>query len=303
MAETCREVHEWIEEKIEKPVEEWVEKRVKKCKKKKCKKWCLCCNKWFCWIETFLEKVITWIVITVGKWVTRVVCEVVAVILDGLRFLGNRLFGAIDFVLSLFGFRPTKYLRLKIFILVDLKGNPIHDPKTVQSWLDETIKIFKDKMNIEIHTANQRSEEFITVIEEPAPAYAVFPAGCSLRNAYGLAAEYYESNLTYTHTSSSQYILDFLGYGSAIYAYMIHSFNDNSHIGCSYPVISDYSLVARDAKTTTLAHEMCHLCGLFKHHSDEHNLMNSNRGDMDSDLTNWQITVVRNSKYVTYLRT
>jgi len=82
MAEQCREVTEWIEEQVEKPIEEWVEKEEKKCKKKKCKWYCLCCNKWFCWIETFLVKVVTWVVVTVGKWVTRTVCEVVAAVID-----------------------------------------------------------------------------------------------------------------------------------------------------------------------------------------------------------------------------
>lgn len=77
MALICRELVEQIEETVWEPVEEWVERREKKCKKRKCKKWCLCCNKWFCWIETFLEKVITWVAKQVTKLVVRVVCEIV----------------------------------------------------------------------------------------------------------------------------------------------------------------------------------------------------------------------------------
>ena len=68
MSQVCEEFHEWVEN--------WVEQKIKKCKQKKCKKWCLCCNKWFCWIEIALVKV--------GQWVTRVVCEVVNVVLDVL---------------------------------------------------------------------------------------------------------------------------------------------------------------------------------------------------------------------------
>jgi len=71
---------------------------------KKCKKWCLCCNKWFCWIETFLEKVVTWVVKQVVNLVVRVVCELVhdvitmlietiialvKIVVDILRILGN----------------------------------------------------------------------------------------------------------------------------------------------------------------------------------------------------------------------
>ncbi|MCA9739497.1 MAG: hypothetical protein R3E98_20795 [Gemmatimonadota bacterium] len=77
MALICRQIVDEIEETVWEPVERWVEKREKKCKKRKCKKWCLCCNKWFCWIETFLEKVVTWVAKQVVNLVTRVVCEMV----------------------------------------------------------------------------------------------------------------------------------------------------------------------------------------------------------------------------------
>ena len=73
MAQICEEFHDWVEEKVEKPIDVWVEKKVKKCKKKKCNKWCLCCNKWFCWIATTFVKIVKWFVVTIGKWVVRVV--------------------------------------------------------------------------------------------------------------------------------------------------------------------------------------------------------------------------------------
>ena len=84
MAIICREVVERIEETVWEPVEEWVERREKKCKKRKCKKLCLCCNKWFCWIETFLEKVVTWAVKHVVKVVVRSVCEIVSDVLKAV---------------------------------------------------------------------------------------------------------------------------------------------------------------------------------------------------------------------------
>ncbi len=84
MALVCWEIVERIEETVWEPVEEWVERREKKCKKKKCKKVCLCCNKWFCWIETFLEKVVTWVAKQVVNFVTRTVCEIVHDLLKAL---------------------------------------------------------------------------------------------------------------------------------------------------------------------------------------------------------------------------
>lgn len=43
---------------------EWIKDKDvrRRCKKKKCKKWCLCCNKWFCWLEVFVQ------------WLARQVC-------------------------------------------------------------------------------------------------------------------------------------------------------------------------------------------------------------------------------------
>jgi len=42
--------------------------------------WCLCCNKWFCWLEVFFIWVVKWIVIIIGKWVVYIVCRVISLI-------------------------------------------------------------------------------------------------------------------------------------------------------------------------------------------------------------------------------
>lgn len=65
---------------------EWVKggtARRRRCRRRKCKKWCLCCNKWFCWFESFvlwiLKKVCGW-----GEyifWGTLVICVVAALII------------------------------------------------------------------------------------------------------------------------------------------------------------------------------------------------------------------------------
>jgi hypothetical protein len=67
MAHTvCHDVSDWVEENVLQPVEQCVEQD--------CNWWCLCCNKWFCFI--------VWIVATVGSWVVHTVCEVVADVVD-----------------------------------------------------------------------------------------------------------------------------------------------------------------------------------------------------------------------------
>lgn len=79
--EACEEVKEWFEEEVRQPVEQWTSREERKCKKRKCKWWCLCCNKWFCWLVVILVKIIVWIVVTVGKWVSYLVCKIVTVVI------------------------------------------------------------------------------------------------------------------------------------------------------------------------------------------------------------------------------
>ena len=73
MAKLCYKVEEWVEEEIEQPIEEWVERTEEKCKEYPW--WDP--RGWVCWIVTTFVKVVNWVVVTVGKWVTRRVCEIV----------------------------------------------------------------------------------------------------------------------------------------------------------------------------------------------------------------------------------
>ncbi|MCA8957176.1 MAG: hypothetical protein KDC87_13965 [Planctomycetes bacterium] len=77
----CREIQEWIEEKVSKPVEEWEDRQEERCKKEKCKWWMLCLNKLFCWLVWVTVKVVRWVVVTVGKWVTRTVCTLISLVI------------------------------------------------------------------------------------------------------------------------------------------------------------------------------------------------------------------------------
>jgi hypothetical protein len=67
----CIEVQEWIEEEISKPIEEWVEKTEEKCKKRP---W-YDPRRWLCWLVTTLTKVVTWVLVKVGKWFVRTICK------------------------------------------------------------------------------------------------------------------------------------------------------------------------------------------------------------------------------------
>ena len=149
MATVCYEISEWVEEEVLEPVKRKKEKAKEKCKKKKCKWWCACCNKWKCWIEIVIYWITEWVVRIVGKWVVRVLCEIVSTILRAAKELANRLVGILDFIGSLLGIRPKKYLRLKVFILVDENKKLVQNKAEVQRWVDFTKKAFLDKMNVQ----------------------------------------------------------------------------------------------------------------------------------------------------------
>jgi len=233
------------------------------------------------------------------KKVKKKLKKAVKAVVRVVKAISHRVAGALDFVASLVGIRPTKYLRLKIFILTDPKNRPVQTVSEVQRWADETRKILKDKMNVELHTPHLVVDDMVNVIEEPAPIYAL-GSNCGAGDAFGDAADYYEEHSTYTVSSATSIIADLLGYGEPIFAFVITSIDNGEKSGCAIPVLNNYCTIDNHPKTTTLAHEIGHLCWL--NHSDgENNLMNPDRDDMDSDISSWQISIFRNSRYVTYL--
>ena len=78
--EVCENVTTWVEEQVQQPVEEWVSREERRCREQDCDWWCACCNKWFCWIVTVTVRVVTWVLVTVGKWVTHLVCKIVTTV-------------------------------------------------------------------------------------------------------------------------------------------------------------------------------------------------------------------------------
>ncbi|MCG3257443.1 MAG: hypothetical protein KAU62_15175 [Candidatus Heimdallarchaeota archaeon] len=239
-------------------------------------------------IKKAVKKAVKKVVKTVKK-IVRVIKEVI-----------HRLIGIFDFFGSLIGIRPKKYLRLKIFILRK-DGKPIQDKATVQSKLDKTIKIFKDKLNVEIRKANLVLN-FIDFLNDDAPAEALNVSACSFGAMFTDAADYFDDQCNYARTSTGSYVADLLGIGEPIFAFVVLSIGGGK-FGCGYPWGPlNYCLITTDCPMTSLAHELCHMCGLTDSSSHNKNLMSSNRNqETDYDLNRWQISVVRNSRFVTYI--
>ena len=315
MAKYCQEVQEWIEEEIEKPVEEWIEKRVEKCKRKKCKWWCACCNKWFCWIETFFEKVIKWVIITVGKWVTRVVCEIVHTIIDVLGFvvglifaipiLGrlirqiwdfiidkvNRIIGIPDLILCVFGINWTKKLRICIIILRDEKNNPTATPESLNGEIEKSKKIYKEAANVELVV------ECIHTVDKPSPSRNL-DVKCGVNGwleDLWLVGSYFEwlANTKCFDGTARR----LTGWAAPVIVFAVRELKGTT-AGCSLGPFSDYVTI-EGPNPICLAHEVGHACGLLHYNSDKENLMHSTCGG--TKLKKWQRCILRNSRHVTFI--
>lgn len=90
MALSCREQVVRIEEEVLQPMTQYVDERREECRNEPCNWWLLCLNKLVCTVFWAVVKVVTWIVTTVVRWGTRIVCVVVSLVIGILAiFIGN----------------------------------------------------------------------------------------------------------------------------------------------------------------------------------------------------------------------
>lgn len=227
--------------------------------------------------------------------VKRSVKTVVRVIKDVV----HRALGVLDFLGSLLGIRPTKYLRLKVWILRDEKGNPIIAESVAQGWVDEARRILKKRASIELHAANQRAEQIVNVLPDQPPAFALRP-DISPSDMLTEEVDWFDEHRSYAHTSTWQYLGDVAGYGEPVFAFAVVDITSESEPLGVANTWWNFCVIAKDALPSTLAHELGHVGGLF-HRSNSKNLMTPGR--TDDELTRWQVSVIRNSRYVTFFRT
>jgi len=317
MAQLCEEFHEWVEEEIEKPVEEWREERVRKCKRKKCKKWCLCCNKWFCWIETVVVRVVTWVVITVGKWVVRVVCETVSLIVDIIGGILSIIFiipvigrllrqiwdaflelvwqivGLGGVLLDILGVDIQKKMRICIIILRDPKTGPLTNETDLMPTIQSAQATWKSAANIKLIVQDIHTIAASDIRERNLDVECDVGAWTDDVLATGSNFELYAN--TYCFDGVGRRLI---GWGAPITVFAVRDIKGKR--GCSLGPFSDYVTIVA-TRPGCLAHELGHACYLYwdQHHSDPDNLMHSSCGG--TKLKKWQKVLMRNSRHVTYL--
>ena len=315
MGRVCREIQEWIEEEIEKPIETWEESAEERCSRRRCKWWCACCNKWFCWIEILLVKIIKWVVVIVGKWVARIVCEIISLILDIIAFIVTlilsipiiggiirtilnwiteiiwRIVGFFDFIISLLGIRPRKKMYFGLIIPTH-DGKPITNQATIQPQIDAAIEHMDRLCNVNLIFTGT-CDSSVNAPNNPL-VYSC--------DAGGFFSDWWIQGSFYEFATSLCKFEDgwrrVLGYGAEIIVFVVDDVEGK--IGCSMGATTNYVMIESTSSQNTTAHEIGHACGLL-HNDDSNNLMFSSAGTNLRTLTNWQISVLRWSRHCVYL--
>ena len=92
----CITFFTWLWEEVIQRVVDWIVSWWRKCSKRKCKKWCLCCNKWLCWLALIFVAIITFILVLILTIIATVICIIcfpLCWIVCGLACALNKLFG------------------------------------------------------------------------------------------------------------------------------------------------------------------------------------------------------------------
>lgn len=201
-----------------------------------------------------------------------------------------------DFLGSLLNIQPAKHARLKVFVLFDENDSTqtlVLSTATVDQWVETAKDVFKKKLNVTLHPHAGAKGTFVHTLS--APTFVLTGPPCGFSAGFKDRADWFEEHTTDT----------FFGYGGTMYAFVVKTLDAASKTdlnGCAWPWMHNFCLIdANKPKTTTLAHEMGHLCGVFPHSSGSHNLMNVDRGDMDANLNRLQKSVIRTARYVTYI--
>ncbi|MGH2667235.1 hypothetical protein [Flavobacterium sp.] len=322
----CREISRWITENVQQPVENWVNREERRCREEPCNWWCLCCNKWFCWIVVVAVLVVTWIIVTITKLITEVVCTIVGLVLDLVGFVINlilsipiiggilrtiinwiteivwRIIGLPDFIASLAGIRPLKKMYVKLIIL-NRDGRPHTNEATAIRGIRTAQNIFRTQCNVNlIYTG-----VCIPKLNTPDDANNVDCGAGGFFSDWWIAGSYYE--LVSADCAFEDGLKRVLGYGSELIVFVVENINPAATVGCSFAATHNYVVVEPNLTgIQSIAHEIGHSCLMPHIDDDRNNLMfptinvDGTTGELvNFAMSNLQIATLRGSRHCVYI--
>jgi hypothetical protein len=320
MGRVCRETQEWVETQVEQPIESWENQQENRCRNEPCNWWVLCLNKVVCWLVWVVVKVVRIVLVTIGKWVARTICEVVNVVLDVAAFLVNLVFsipiiGGIlrtiwnwvtevvwrlvslpDFLLSLAGVRLRKKMYVGAIVPPNMTTTPAITDADVQRQIDAVVSFYDSSCNIGvIFTGICR-----TNVAAPDGSLVVSCDAGGFFSDWWVGGSWFElATATCKFTDGFRRVI---GYGAEILVMVIDDVTPSGKNGCSFASTHNYVLVeAKPAdQPFVAAHEIGHACWL-PHDGDSANLMNPITPSAGPVLTNLQIATVRGSKHCVFI--
>ncbi len=273
-------------------------------------------------LTTIVNGVLVSVESTVG-WLLSLIAAIVSflfvvpVIGALLRWIWNfalavvwRLVGLLNFLVGLTGLWPEKILRVKVVILRDKNGNALTTPAAVVSDLQKAIDIFEQEANVKI--VPSRAFCYNSGFAGPRSATADWISQNSqrspdtdLRVACGAGALVDDLLLTGSRFTITNILQDFfgnfrrlIGYGAPLLVVVTRNVGAHYTIGCSLGPVTNYVTVEA-GNTICIAHELGHACGLW-HINEANNLLNPTTGPGNIKLHNWQVSLLRNSRHVTF---
>lgn len=324
MGRVCREVQDWIETNVEQPIETWENQQETRCRNESCNWWLLCLNKLFCWLVWVLVKVVRIVVVTIGKWVARVVCEIVNVILDVIGFIFNlilsipiiggiirtiinwiteviwRIASLPDFFLSLAGVRLRKKMYFGVIVPPNMATSPAITDADIMRQVNSVVSFYNSTCNINaIFTGICR-----TGIAAPGDSLVVDCGAGGFFSDWWIGGSYFEfAASTCKFTDGFRRVI---GYGAEIIVYIVDNVTPDSAAsftnGCSFASTHNYVII--ESKPTdspfVASHEIGHACWLG-HVSTTTDLMNPFTPFTGPTLTNLEIATVRGSKHCVFI--
>lgn len=326
----CREISTWITENVQQPVENWVETTERRCVEQSCNWWCLCCNKWFCFLVTLLVRIVTFIIVTVTRLVTQIVCEVVGLVLDLVALSVNlllsipviggiiraivnwvtdiiwRLVSLPDLIASLLGLMVPKKIYVKGIILND-NGTPFSSEAEIMPSIEFASAVFQRECNVRlIYTGT-----CVPKINTPTEAQTVdCGSGGFFADLLGIQGAHFE--LVSSDCGFKDGFRRVIGLGAELMVFIIRDVQpsepDNNKIGCSFAATHNYVSVEAGALRAkipdTVAHEIGHACDLT--HTDDSsasltNLMFPSNARTAHTLSTFQKAWFRSSKHCVVL--